>query len=227
MLDRVQAWLDERLEIMPILRAIFLRRIPKGVGWWYTFGSASLFLGLLQAVTGVFLAMYYSPTPDHAYDSVQYIMDEVAFGRIVRGLHHWGASLMIIFVVLHMLRTFFMAAYKYPRETTWVVGVVLLLLVLGFGFTGYLLPWDEKAYWATVVGTTIAGSTPVIGGFILRIIRGGSELGAVTLARFYAVHIFLLPFLLTIFILVHVFMVIRQGISAPPELSDSEETSHA
>lgn len=227
MVDRAVGWLDERLGIMPILRAIFLRKIPKGVGWWYTFGSATLFLGLMQAVTGVFLAMYYSPTPDHAYDSVQYIMDEVAFGPIVRGLHHWGASLMVIFVVLHMLRTFIMAAYKYPRELTWLVGVVLLLLVLAFGFTGYLLPWDEKAYWATVVGTSMAGSAPLVGPALLRIIRGGTELGAVTLARFYAAHIFLLPFLLTVFIGVHVFMVIKQGISAPPELSDSEGSADA
>jgi len=217
MIDRAIEWIDERLDLRPIFRAIFLRLIPKGVGWAYTLGSVSLFLFLLQGVTGVFLAMYYSPTPDHAYDSIRYIMDEVAFGSLVRGLHHWGASLMVITVVLHMVRTFVMAAYKYPRELTWQVGVLLLIVVLAFGFTGYLLPWDEKAYWATVVGTNIVGSAPVVGEAILRIVRGGTELGAVTLARFYATHIFLLPFILTVLVFIHLFMVIRQGISAPPD----------
>jgi len=214
------AWLDERLDVTSIWRAIFLRKIPKGVNWWYTFGSATLFLFTIQAVTGIFLAMYYSPTPDHAYDSISYIMNDVAFGPIVRGLHHWSATLMIIMVVLHMLRTFVMAAYKFPREATWVVGVLLLLLVLGFGFTGYLLPWDEKAYWATVVGTSIVGSAPVVGDFMLRVVRGTSDVGAVTLASFYAAHIFLLPVAVSVLIGIHLFMVVRQGISAPPELSD-------
>jgi quinol-cytochrome oxidoreductase complex cytochrome b subunit len=219
---RVVAWFDERLDITQIWRALFLRKMPKGLNWWYTLGSATLFLFVIQVVTGIFLAMYYSPTPDHAYDSINYIMNDVAFGPIVRGLHHWSASLMIIMVVLHMLRTFAMGAYKYPREATWSVGVLLLILVLGFAFTGYLLPWDQKAYWATVVGTSIAGSAPVVGNFILRVVRGTSDVGAVTLARFYSTHIFLLPLLLGGLIVVHLFMVIRQGISAPPELMQEE-----
>ncbi len=222
MLSRVVAWFDERLDITQVWRAIFLRKIPKGVNWWYTLGSATLFLFTIQVATGIFLAMYYSPTPDHAYDSINYIMNDVAFGPIVRGLHHWSASLMIVMIVLHMLRTFVMAAYKYPREATWSVGVLLLLLVLAFGFTGYLLPWDEKAYWATVVGTSIVGSAPVVGDFILRVVRGAQDIGALTLARFYAVHVFLLPIVVSTLIGVHLFMVIRQGISAPPELMDEK-----
>lgn len=209
--------LDERLGVRAVWAAIMDRHIPRSVNWWYTLGSASLFVFTLQAVTGIFLANYYVPTPDHAYDSVQYINSEVIFGQFVRGLHHWGASAMVVLVVAHMLRIIVMGAYKYPREFTWVVGVFLLLLTFGFGFTGYLLPWDEKAYWATTVGTNMAGTMPVIGGFVLRVLRGGSDLGAVTLARFFAFHVLLLPALITILIGVHLFMVIKIGISGAPD----------
>ncbi|MBI4758042.1 MAG: cytochrome b N-terminal domain-containing protein [Chloroflexi bacterium] len=143
--------------------------------------------------------------------------NQVAFGSIIRGIHHWSASAMVVMVVAHMLRTFFFGAYKYPRELTWVVGVFLLLVTLGFSFTGYLLPWDEKAYWATVVGTEIAGSAPLVGDFILRLMRGGQELGAVTLARFYSIHVLLLPAAMVLFIGIHLFLVIKIGISAPPD----------
>jgi quinol-cytochrome oxidoreductase complex cytochrome b subunit len=222
-LERVIDWLDERTEIRGIWAALMERNIPIGVNWWFTLGSATLFIFILQAVTGMFLAMYYSPSPDHAYDSIQFIMNEVMFGRVVRGLHHWGASAMVILITLHMLRVFIMGAYKYPREMTWVVGVILLLLTLGFGFTGYLLPWDEKAYWATTVGTNMAGTVPVIGGFLLKVLRGGSELGAVTLTRFYAIHMLVLPALTLVFVGIHLFLVIKQGISAPPGIQEAEE----
>jgi len=168
-------------------------------------------------LTGIFLTVYYVPSPDHAYDSVQYIMTDVAFGWLIRGIHHWGASLMVIFVCIHMLRTFFMAAYKYPREITWLTGVFLLLATLGMGFTGYLLPWNQRAYWATTVGTEIAGTVPLIGDFILRVLRGGFALSGVTLARFFAAHIWFLPALITLLISVHIYLVIRLGISAIPE----------
>jgi quinol-cytochrome oxidoreductase complex cytochrome b subunit len=143
-------------------------------------------------------------------------MNEVAFGSLIRGIHHWAASGMVLLVFVHMLRVFFMGAYKYPREMSWMVGVVILLVTILFGFTGYLLPWDEKAYWATAVGTNIAGSAPGVGEWMLRILRGGTELGALTLNRFYAMHVMLLPMLATLLITVHVAMVIRQGISYPP-----------
>lgn len=216
MLARFADWLDERVGWRAVWEAIFLRRIPK-VNWLYTLGSASLFLALNQAITGILLTLYYVPTPDHAYDSVQYITTQVTAGWLIRGLHHWGASAMVIVVVLHMLRVVFYGAYKYPREVTWITGVLLLLVVIGFGFTGYLLPWDQKAYWATTVGTRIAGTAPVVGDSLLRILRGGEELSAVTLARFFGAHVWVLPATLALLIGIHLYLVIKIGISAVPE----------
>ena len=215
MAEKVLTWLDERLGLRGIYNTVFDRKVPK-VNWWFTLGSASLFLFAMQAVTGIFLSVYYVPSPDHAYDSIQYIMNGVAFGWLLRGIHHWGASLMVIFVFAHMLRTFFYAAYKYPREVTWITGVVLLLATLGMGFTGYLLPWNQKAYWATTVGTEIAGTVPFIGSFITNVLRGGSDLSAVTLARFFAVHIWFLPAVIGLMIGVHMYLIIRLGISKIP-----------
>ena len=212
-------WIEERLELRPLLSALLDRKIPRGVGWFYTLGSATLITFIVLAVTGIFLSMNYSPSPEHAWDSIQYINEEVPLGSFVRGLHHWAAAAMVLLVFLHMLRVFFMAAYKYPRELTWVVGILLLLLVLGSGFTGYLLPWDQKAYWATVVGTEIAGSVPVAGDFLRESLIGGPEMGAATLTRFYALHMLVLPILIALLTSAHLFMVIRQGISAPPERS--------
>jgi len=209
-------WFDERLGTRSIGQALFARKIPAGTGWIYTLGSVSLFLFLLQAATGIFLAMSYAPTPDHAYDAVRFISEEAAFGRVVRGLHVWGASAMVVAVSLHMLRTFLTAAYKFPREATWVTGVVLLVVVLGFGFTGYLLPWNQKAYWATQVGTSIAEQAPLVGPAIAQLLRGGDELGAQTLTRFYAFHVLLLPAAILLLVSIHLFMVVRQGISGPP-----------
>ncbi|HSF82103.1 MAG TPA: cytochrome b N-terminal domain-containing protein [Anaerolineales bacterium] len=208
-------WLDERVAWREVWTAIFLRKIPK-VNWFFTLGSASLFLAINQIVTGILLTIYYVPTPDHAYDSVQYITTQVSMGWLVRGLHHWGASAMVVVVGLHMLRVIFYGAYKFPREVTWFTGVFLLLIVIAFGFTGYLLPWDQKAYWATTVGTLIAGTPPVIGDTILRIVRGGEDLSAITLARFFGIHVWVLPITLLILIGTHLYLVIRIGISAIP-----------
>jgi len=216
MTTRVGNWLDERLEWRKVWDAIFLRKIPK-VNWLFTLGSASLFIAFNQIFTGILLTIYYVPTPDHAYDSVQFITTQVPAGWLIRGLHHYGASAMVILVVLHMLRVIFYGAYKYPREVTWFSGVVLLLVTIGFGFTGYLLPWDQKAYWATTVGTSIAGTPPLIGDFILRIVRGGDELSAVTLARFFGVHVWVLPTILLLLTAFHMYLVIRIGISAVPK----------
>jgi len=216
MTTRVGNWLDERVEWRKVWNAIFLRKIPK-VNWLFTLGSASLFIALNQIFTGILLTIYYVPTPDHAYDSVQFITTQVPAGWLIRGLHHYGASAMVILVVLHMLRVIFYGAYKYPREVTWFSGVVLLLVTIGFGFTGYLLPWDQKAYWATTVGTRIAGTPPLIGDFILRIVRGGDELSAVTLARFFGVHVWVLPTILLLLTAFHMYLVIRIGISAVPK----------
>jgi quinol-cytochrome oxidoreductase complex cytochrome b subunit len=216
MASKITNWLDERTSWRQVRDAIFLRKVPK-VNWLFTLGSASLFVALNQAITGILLTFYYVPTPDHAYDSVQYITTQVPLGWLIRGLHHWGASLMIIVVVLHMLRVIFLGAYKFPREVTWFTGVGLLLIVIGFGFTGYLLPWDQKAFWATTVGTRIAGTPPIIGDYLLRIIRGGTEISAVTLVRFFGTHVWVLPALLIILIGIHLYLVIKNGISAVPK----------
>ncbi len=216
MATKLSTWLDQRTSWRQVWDAIFHRKIPK-VNWLYTLGSATLFVALNQAITGILLSLYYVPTPDHAYDSVQYITTQVPLGWLVRGLHHWGASVMIILVVLHMLRVILYGAYKFPREVTWFTGVVLLMVVIGFGFTGYLLPWDQKAYWATTVGTRIAGTAPLIGNYLLRIIRGGSDITAVTLVRFFGTHVWVLPALLFLLIAIHLYLVIKNGISAVPK----------
>jgi quinol-cytochrome oxidoreductase complex cytochrome b subunit len=215
MTARFAMWLDERLGWRRVWEAIFLRKVPK-VNWLYTLGSATLFVAVNQIVTGILLTVYYVPTPDHAYDSVQYITTQVTAGWLVRGLHHWGASAMVILTALHMLRVLVYGAYKYPREVTWFTGVGLLLIVFGFGFTGYLLPWDQKAFWATTVGTRIAAVAPGIGEWILRALRGGEELSAVTLARFFGAHVWMLPAALLTLLLVHLYLVVRLGISATP-----------
>jgi quinol-cytochrome oxidoreductase complex cytochrome b subunit len=219
MVNKVLAWFDERLGLQTIYNVVLDRKVPK-VNWWFTLGSASAILFALQAVTGMFLSIYYVPSPESAYDSIQYIMNDVAFGWLIRGIHHWGASLMVIIVFVHMLRTFYFAAYKYPREFTWITGVVLLLTTLGMGFTGYLLPWNQRAYWATTVGTEIAGTVPFIGPFIVSVLRGGTDLSAVTLTRFFAVHIWFLPALIGGLIGVHIYMVIKLGIAGVPDKED-------
>ena len=219
MFRKIFDWLDERLGLTTIYEVTLDRKVPK-VNWFFTLGSASLFLFIMQGVTGMLLTIYYVPSPDHAYDSIQYIMTGVSFGWLVRGIHHWGASLMVLVVFLHMLRTFYFAAYKYTRELTWLTGIVLLLCTLGMGFTGYLLPWNQKAYWATTVGTKIAGSVPFIGEFIQGVLRGGNDLSGVTLARFFSAHIWWLPAILAAVIGIHLYMVIRLGISAIPTEED-------
>jgi quinol-cytochrome oxidoreductase complex cytochrome b subunit len=215
MATKVIGWLDERMDLLGIWNTIFDRKVPK-VNWWYTLGSATLFLAVMQGVTGIFLSIYYVPTPEDAYNSIEYIMNEVAFGWLVRGIHHWGATLMVVTVFLHMLRVFFYGAYKYPREVTWLTGVLLLVVTLGSGFTGYLLPWNQRAYWATAVGSSIVGTVPLVGDFLLRVVRGGDDLTILTLARFFGAHIWFLPASMFGLIGVHLYLVIRNGISHVP-----------
>jgi quinol-cytochrome oxidoreductase complex cytochrome b subunit len=209
-------WLDERLGLSTIWKTIFARAVPK-TNWFYTLGSASTILAILQGITGMLLTIYYIPAPDHAYDSITYIMNEVAFGWLIRGIHHWGATLLVIVVFLHMLKVFFVGAYKYPREVTWLTGAALLLIVMVMGFSGYLLPWNQKAYWATTVGTSIVGAPPVIGPLLLPIVRGGGDIGAVTLARFYGLHIWWMPVAFLGILFGHLYLIIKIGITAPPE----------
>jgi quinol-cytochrome oxidoreductase complex cytochrome b subunit len=219
MWKKIFAWLDERLGLNGIYKAVLERPEPKG-NWWNTLGSASLFLFLLQGVTGILLTMYYTPSPDHAYDSIQYIMNNVAFGWLIRGIHHWGSSLMVLVVFIHMVRVFVTASYKYPRELTWMIGVGLLICTLGMGFTGYLLPFNQKSYWATTVGTSIAGTVPALGDFILKVLRGGSDISALTLSRFYSAHIWIFPAALAGLIGVHLYLIIKHGESQFPTKED-------
>jgi len=211
MFTKIIDWLDERIEIRRLWSGIADRPIPGGSSWFYVLGSALAFIFILQMVTGIFLSFYYAPTPDHAYASVKYIQNEAPFGSFVRGMHNWGASFMMVIVALHLLRVFVFGSYKKPRELVWLLGVGLILLVGGFAFTGYLLPWDQKAYWATVVGTNVAGTVPVIGGLLLKIVRGGAELGNLTLSRFFAVHTYILPWTLALLAGLHIFMLELAG----------------
>jgi quinol-cytochrome oxidoreductase complex cytochrome b subunit len=213
------SWLDERTGSRGIYEAIFLRKIPK-VNWLFTLGSATLFVVVNQFITGILLTVYYVPSVQDAYDTVTYIDSSLPLGWLVRGLHHWGSTALVVLAILHMLRIIFHGAYKYPREVTWLTGVVLLLLTFAFGFTGYLLPWDQKAYWATTVGTRILEVVPFFGDWLLRVARGGEELSAVTLSRFFGIHVWILPALMLLLVAVHLFLVVRIGISAPPKKSD-------
>ena len=212
----VSHWIDERIDLKTLRAQLIDRRVPWGLTWWHTLGSATLTVFFVQVVTGVVMAMYYAPSPDHAYDSIRYIEHSVLSGSLLRGIHHWGASAMVVLVLAHMIRVFSLGSYKYPREMSWLLGVGLLFVVLGFSFTGYLLPWDQKAYWATQVGTNIAGSAPLIGGIMVKLLRGGAQLGAGTLTRFFSLHVLLLPLLLILFALLHISLVIRQGMAPRP-----------
>ncbi len=211
----VRTWLRERLG-GTLFGGFLNRNVPDETGLPHTLGSATLFLLVVQVVTGIVLAMNYSPAPEHAYNSVMFISNQVVLGGTVRGLHHWGSSALVIVVGLHMLRVFLWGSYKAPREVTWMAGVILLLLVMAFAFTGYLLPWTQRSYWATVVGTKIVGTVPAIGGWLLQVVRGQADVGAVTLARFYAIHVLLLPALLAPLVILHLYLVYRHGIAAAP-----------
>jgi ubiquinol-cytochrome c reductase cytochrome b subunit len=211
MYTKIIDWIDERIKIRDLWDAFADRPIPGGSSWFYVFGTSLLFIFILQMVSGISLALYYAPTPDHAYASVTFIQNEAPFGSFVRGMHHWGASFMMVLVAIHMLRVFVFGAYKKPREIIWLLGIALIALVGGFAFTGYLLPWDQKAYWATVVGTNVAGTVPVVGGLLLRIIRGGTELGNLALSRFFAIHTYILPWSLALLAGMHVFLLERAG----------------
>jgi menaquinol-cytochrome c reductase cytochrome b subunit len=216
-------WIDERTQLSQGLRWLMFRKVPKGINWAYTLGSATMFAFLNQAVTGVFLAMYYRPDVNGgAYESIRNINDNVFLGQFVHGMHKWGASVMIVLIFLHMARVFFFGAYKYPRELTWIIGVVLLILTLAMGFTGYLLPFDQRSYWATIVGVNINGTAPLLGPYISDFLRGGPEFGATTLSRFYAIHMMLIPGIMAALIGFHLYLVTKLGISAPPWLKAHE-----
>jgi ubiquinol-cytochrome c reductase cytochrome b subunit len=208
-------WLDLRLGWYGFVRKNLDEPMPPGVGWWQTLGNLLLTLLAFQFLTGFALAMFYSASPETAHASVKHINENVGLGNFVRGLHVWGSTLIVIAVVMHTLRVFFWGSYKKPRELTWLIGVFIFQVILGFSFTGYLLPWDQKAYWATVVGTRIAATVPVVGNDLLLLIRGGPEVGSLTLTRFYALHVMLLPAMLMGLMGLHLYLVRRHHIAGP------------
>lgn len=215
-------WIDERTSLSGAARWMMFRKVPKGTNWFYTLGSATMFAFLSQAVTGVFLAMYYEPSAIRAYDSIKHINNEVFLGEFVHGMHKWGSTVMVILVFLHMGRTFFFGAYKYPRELNWVIGVVLLILTMTMSFTGYLLPFDQRSYWASVVGVNINGTGPLVGPYLSDFLRGGPDFGATTLSRFYAIHMMLVPGAIAALIGFHLYLVARLGTTAPPWIRAQE-----
>ncbi len=212
-LRRVTAWLDERTGLPTLVHHFLYEDIPASSGWHQIFGSLALFLFLIQVFTGILLAINYAPTPGEAYYSLSYIVNELTCGRMIRGLHHWGASMMIVVVVLHMTQVFLYGAYKKPREGTWMVGVILLVITLGFGLSGYLLPWDNRSYWGTIVTTQIAGQAPFLGPYLQQLMGAENGVGAVTFARFYSAHVLMLPPITILLIGLHVYLVRRHGVA--------------
>src|SRR6266508_3904225 len=209
-------WLEERSGLIGGIRYFLFRKVPGDTNWMQTLGSATLTAFLVQAVTGVILAMYYKPDPQNAYQSIQHITNDLTLGWLVRGMHKWGASVFIILLFFHMARVFLFGAYKYPRELNWIIGVLLLVFGMLEGFTGYLLPWDQTAYWATVVGINLNGTVPILGPFLADFLRGGGEIGGDTLARFYSMHMLLIPGAIFALIGLHLYLVVRLGVSSPP-----------
>ena len=209
-------WIDERTSIAGTARWVMFRKVPKGTNWFYTLGTATMFAFVSQIVTGVFLAMFYVPSTSQAYESMRHVNNDVFLGHFVHGMHRWGATMMVILIFLHMGRTFFFGAYKYPRELNWVIGVVLVLLTMLMALTGYLLPWDQRSFWATEVGVNVTATGPFIGPFLADFLRAGPDFGATTLPRFYAVHMMILPGLIGSLIAAHLYLVIKHGTTAPP-----------
>src|SRR5262245_30489284 len=219
-LSTVGHWLDVRLKVretlLPMMRHPIPREVAGPMGWWYVFGSASLTLLLVQILSGIGLALVYVPTADKAYDSLLALNYDVTLGWFLRALHYYAGSGMVALVLAHMTQVFLYGAYKYPRELTWVVGVILLLCTLGMFFSGQILRWDPDAYWGLAVAGSMAGRVPVIGPWVVRMLLGGPVIGADSLSRFFALHVFVIPGALLFFLAVHLWLVLKCGISEPP-----------
>jgi quinol-cytochrome oxidoreductase complex cytochrome b subunit len=214
---RIMGWLDERFGAGSIEHFLRHKTVPiHRHTIWYYFGGMTLFLFVVQVLTGILLLLYYRPTANDAFESVQYLMTQVQFGWLIRSVHSWSANLMILTAFIHMFSVYFMKAYRKPRELTWVSGMLLLFIVLGFGFSGYLLPWNTLSFFATKVGTDMAGFVPFIGKWILMFLRGGNEVTGATLTRFFGFHVAVLPGLATMLLALHLLLVQRLGMSVPP-----------
>ena len=216
---KLSAWFEERLGLSAIRAALDHKTVPRHSStMWYYFGGITLFLFSIQVVTGILLLLYYRPSPTEAYESVQFIVTRVQFGWLIRSIHSWSANLMILAAFIHMFSVVFLRAYRKPRELTWLSGITLLGLALGFGFSGYLLPWNTISYFATKVGTDMAASVPLIGPVLARFLRGGDDVGGATLTRFFGFHVAVLPGLTTVILLLHLALVQKFGISSPPKV---------
>lgn len=216
-------WLDERLSISALAEMVHKKEVPlHRHSIWYYFGGMTLFLFVVQVVTGILLLLYYRPSAENAFESVQFIVTEVQFGWLIRSIHSWSANLMIATLFIHLFSVFFLRAYHRPREITWVSGVVLLFIAICFGFSGYLLPWNKLAFFATKVGTEIAGVIPVVGHTLLRFLRGGDDVTGATLTRFFGFHVAVLPAAATVFIGLHVLLVQLHGMSVPPSIQKQD-----
>ncbi len=216
-LERLYGWMDERLSLAPMVELAKHKTVPVHRDTvFYYFGGMTLFFFLIQVVTGILLMLYYRPSANEAFESVEFIMTTVPFGWLIRSLHSWSANLMVYFAFVHLASVFFMKAYRSPREITWITGCLLLFIAMAFGFSGYLLPWNQLAFFATKVGTDIAASVPIVGEWLLHFLRGGERVTGGTLSRFYGWHVAILPAITTVFITVHVLLVQIQGMSVPP-----------
>lgn len=213
-LEQAAEWIFERTGLDRALKDFLFKKIPASAGWPQIFGSVALFVLLVQAATGVLLALNFAPTSEEAYPSLHFIVHQVLGGRLIHGLHHWGSSLMIIVAVTHMLQVILWKAYQRPRDLTWCIGVLLLLVILGFGLTGYLLPWDNRAYWGTVVTTRIMASVPLVGSLVARLVGAERGVGVITFARFYTLHTLLLPALAICLVVSHLYLIQRHGVKS-------------
>jgi cytochrome b6 len=217
-MKKLFAWFEERVELEGVIHLIKKKEVPKHRhSIWYYFGGVTLFLFIMQVLTGILLLFYYKANEELAFESIKFLMSKVAFGWLIRSIHSWSANLMILAAFIHMFSVFFTKAYRKPREMTWVTGMILFMLALGFGFSGYLLPWNELALFATKVGTDIAGALPFVGEPILQLLRGGEQVTGATLSRFFGFHIALFPGIFTVFLTIHLLLVQSQGMSAPME----------
>lgn len=222
--NKIVSWIDERYDLTPVRNLLEHKKVPSHKhSIWYYMGGVTLFLFLVQLLTGILLLLYYRPGEDSAYESVRFIVTEVKFGWLIRNVHSWSANLLVFFAFVHMFSVFFSKAYKKPRELTWVTGFIILVFTLAFGFSGYLLPWNELAFFATKVGTDIVGVVPIIGEPLKILLRGGEDVTGATLSRFFGIHVAILPAIFTVFLVLHLLFIQQQGMHEPEEFKNLPE----